>query len=243
MRNHLAVRVRYRLGSRNCKAKKSAPTYYQPEDVTAILSALNEEPGQWRTLVLLLLVSGCRRGEALGLKWGDVSFEYNRIHICRNVLYTKERGVYVDTPKTENSTRFISLPAETMAELRHHKARQAAERLRLGDYYENQGFVFTQENGSPVHPCSVTSWLAKFSKRHDLPHLNPHGFRHTMASMLIYNGVDAVTVSHRLGHDQVSTTTDIYRPHDGGCRFQTRGCNFGCIEFQESMKRLNFRAS
>lgn len=192
------------------KAKKSDPVYYQPEDVTAILSALNEGPGQWRTLVLLLLVSGCRRGEALGLKWEDVSFEYNRIHICRNVLYTKERGVYVDTPKTENSTRFISLPAETMAELRHHKARQAAERLRLGDYYENQGFVFTQENGNPLHPCSVTSWLAKFSKRHDLPHLNPHGFRHTMASMLIYNGVDAVTVSHRLGHDQVSTTTDIY---------------------------------
>ncbi|MBQ2724274.1 MAG: site-specific integrase [Clostridia bacterium] len=192
------------------KAKKSDPVYYQPEEVEAILEALNEEPGQWRMLVLLLLVSGCRRGEVLGLKWEDVSFEYNRIHICRNILYTKERGVYEDIPKTENSTRYISIPADIMAELRHHRAWQASERLRLGTYYENQGFVFAQDNGKPLHPCSVTSWLRKFSDRHALPHLNPHGFRHTMASMLIYNGVDPVTVSHRLGHDQVSTTTDIY---------------------------------
>lgn len=192
------------------KAKKSDPVYYQPEEVEAILDALNGEPGQWRMLVLLLLVSGCRRGEVLGLKWENVSFEYNRIHICRNILYTKERGVYEDTPKTENSTRYISIPADIMAELRHHRAWQASERLRLGTYYENQGFVFAQDNGKPLHPCSVTSWLRKFSDRHGLPHLNPHGFRHTMASMLIYNGVDPVTVSHRLGHDQVSTTTDIY---------------------------------
>ena len=161
-------------------------------------------------LVLLLLVSGCRRGEALGLKWEDVSFEFNRIHICRNVLYTKEKGVYVDTPKTENSTRYVTIPADIMAELRKHKAWQSAERMRLGTYYENEGYVFTQENGSPLHPCSVTSWMTKFSRRHGLPHLNAHGFRHTMASMLIYNGVDPVTVSHRLGHDQVSTTTNIY---------------------------------
>jgi len=192
------------------KAKKSDPVYYQPEEVEAILEALNEEPGQWRMLVLLLLVSGCRRGEVLGLKWENVSFAYNRIHICRNILYTKERGVYEDTPKTENSTRYISIPADIMAELRHHRAWQASERLRLGTYYEIQGFVFAQDNGKPLHPCSVTSWLRKFSDRHGLPHLNPHGFRHTMASMLIYNGVDPVTVSHRLGHDQVSTTTDIY---------------------------------
>lgn len=192
------------------KKNKSDPVYYQPEDVTAILNALDEEGEQWHMLVLLLLVSGCRRGEALGLKWEDVDFEYNRIYICRNVLYTKERGVYVDTPKTKNSVRYISIPADTMAELRHHKAWQASERLRLGAYYENQGYLFTQDNGKPLHPTSVTKWLTKFSKRHNLPHLNAHGFRHTMASMLIYNGVDPVTVSHRLGHDQVSTTTNIY---------------------------------
>ncbi|MCR5663677.1 MAG: site-specific integrase [Oscillospiraceae bacterium] len=80
-----------------------------------------------------------------------------------------------------------------------------------GDFYRNaSGLLFTQENGSPMCPDSVTTWLNRFAKRHGLPHINPHKFRHTMASMLIYQRVDPVSVSKRLGHAQVSTTTDIY---------------------------------
>ncbi|MDD5913790.1 MAG: tyrosine-type recombinase/integrase [Oscillospiraceae bacterium] len=45
---------------------------------------------------------------------------------------------------------------------------------------------------------------------YQLPHINPHAFRHTMASMLYYNGMDSVSISKRLGHAQVSTTSDIY---------------------------------
>ena len=80
----------------------------------------------------------------------------------------------------------------------------------MGEYYDYQGFVFSQDNGKPMHPDSVTSWLSKFSKRHSLPHVNPHAFRHTMASMLYFNGVDSISISKRLGHSKVSTTTDIY---------------------------------
>jgi integrase len=61
-----------------------------------------------------------------------------------------------------------------------------------------------------MHPDSVTTWLDRFSKRHDLPHINPHAFRHTMASMLYFNGADSVSISKRLGHAQVSTTANIY---------------------------------
>ena len=61
-----------------------------------------------------------------------------------------------------------------------------------------------------MHPDSVTDWLKKFSKRHGLPHINPNAFRHTMASMLYFNGVDSVSISKRLGHAQVSTTANIY---------------------------------
>ena len=84
------------------------------------------------------------------------------------------------------------------------------ESLRLGDYWKDLGFVFTQDNGQPMHPDSVTDWLRKFSIRHNLPHINPHAFRHTMASMLYFNGVDSVSISKRLGHAQVSTTANIY---------------------------------
>lgn len=94
--------------------------------------------------------------------------------------------------------------------LRQYRAWQAQDRLRLGEYYQDQGFLFSQDTGEPMHPDSVTDWFNKFSKRHNLPHINPHAFRHTMASMLYFNGVDSVSISKRLGHAQVSTTANIY---------------------------------
>ncbi len=192
------------------KAEHKEVNYFQPEQVAAIRDALECEPMKWKTLVHLLLITGARRGEVLGLKWDKVDFEGNRIYICNSVLYSPDVGIYESTPKTERSRRYVTLPTETMRLLRQYRAWQSEERLRLGEYYQNQGFVFSQDNGKPMHPDSVTDWLKKFSKRHDLPHINPHAFRHTMASMLYFNGVDSVSISKRLGHAQVSTTANIY---------------------------------
>jgi integrase len=192
------------------KATQKEVNYFQQETVAAIRDALEEEPIKWRTLTHLFLITGARRGELLGLKWDKVDFEGNRIYICNSVLYSPDVGIYESTPKTERSKRFITLPGETMQLLRKYRAWQSSERLRLGAYYQNQNFVFTQDNGKPLHPDSVTDWLTKFSKRHNLPHINPHAFRHTMASMLYFNGVDSVSISKRLGHAQVSTTANIY---------------------------------
>ncbi len=192
------------------KAQQKEVNYFQPEQVAAIRDALELEPIKWRTLVHMLLITGARRGEILGLKWDKVFFEESRVQICNNVLYRADRGIYEDTPKTSTSGRFIALPAETMQLLRQYRTWQNEERMRLGEYYVYQGFVFSQGNGKPMHPDSVTPWLSKFSKRHGLPHVNPHAFRHTMASMLYFNGVDSVSISKRLGHSKVSTTTDIY---------------------------------
>lgn len=192
------------------KVERKEVNYFQPEQVAAIREALELEPVKWKTLVHMLLITGARRGEVLGLKWLEVDFDRNQIHICNNILYSPDRGIYEDTPKTATSNRYVTLPTETMQLLRQYRAWQNEERLRLGEYYQYQGFVFTQENGRPMHPDSVTSWLSKFSKRHGLPHINPHAFRHTMASMLYFNGVDSVSISKRLGHAQVSTTADIY---------------------------------
>ena len=192
------------------KVERKEVNYFQPEQVAAIREALEREPMKWKTLVHLLLITGARRGEVLGLKWDKVDFEGNRIYICNSVLYSPDVGIYESTPKTERSRRYVTLPPETMQLLRRYRAWQAEERLRLGEYYQNQGFVFSQDNGNPMHPDSVTDWLKKFSKRHDLPHINPHAFRHTMASMLYFHGVDSVSISKRLGHAQVSTTANIY---------------------------------
>lgn len=192
------------------KVQKKEVRYFQPEQVTAIRDALENESIKWKTITHMFLITGARRGEIVGLKWNAVDFQGNRVHICNNVLYSADCGIYEDTPKTSKSDRWVSLPVETMQLSRKYKSWQSMERLRLGAYYQNQDFVFSQDNGKPMHPDSVTGWLDKFSKRHNLPHINPHAFRHTMASMLYFNGMDSVSISRRLGHAQVSTTANIY---------------------------------
>lgn len=192
------------------KVKHKDVQYFQPSEVEAIRDALEQEPIKWRTITHLFLITGARRGEILGLKWKEIDWERNRLHICNNVLYAPDIGIYVDTPKTESSVRYITVPRETMDLLKRYRAWQNSERLRLGAYYHDQGFVFSQDNGGPMHPDSVTDWMRKFSKRHELPHIHPHSFRHTMASLLYASGADSVSISKRLGHAQVSTTANIY---------------------------------
>ena len=102
----------------------------------------------------------------------------------------------------------MSVSPSVMALLKRWRAEQAATFLKLG--ISPSGYVLTAENGGPMHPDSPTDWLAKFSKRHGLPPIHPHKFRHTQASLLIAQGVDILTVSKRLGHAKVSTTLDIY---------------------------------
>ena len=82
--------------------------------------------------------------------------------------------------------------------------------MKNGDRWIESDYVFTRDDGGVMNPDNVTQWLGNFARKYGLPPIHPHKFRHTMASLLIYNGTDALTVSKRLGHAKVSTTTDIY---------------------------------
>ena len=191
------------------KATQKEVSYFQLEDIVKIRQALEGEPLKWKVATNLLLITGCRRGEVMGLRWSKVSFEQSQIRIDTNLQYTPERGIYTDTTKT-STTRFLKLPAETMALLKQYHRWWLELKLKNGDRWVDTDFLFVRDNGEPMSPDSLTQWLAGFSKRHGLPHINPHAFRHTMASVLIGNGSNIVAVSKRLGHAKVSTTTDIY---------------------------------
>lgn len=191
------------------KAAKKEVNYFQPEDIVKIREALDKEPLKWKVATHLLLITGCRRGEIMGLRWDRVDFANSKIKIDTNLLYSAKRGIYEDTTKT-GTVRFIKLPAETMELLRQYRRWYMELRFKNGDRWQDTGFLFVKENGEPMIPDGITAWLSDFSKRHDLPHINPHAFRHTMASILINSGKDVVSVSKRLGHAKVSTTTDIY---------------------------------
>ena len=192
------------------RMEKKDVNYFQPEQIEAIRNALENEQPKWKMLVHLFLITGARRGEILGLKWDKVDFDKNRIYICNSILYSSDRGVYEDTPKTEKSKRYVTLPKETIDELRRYRQYQAQEFFKNGIPQSINGYVFSQIDGTAMHPDSVTDYLKKFSKKYNLPHINAHAFRHTMASMLYFNGVDSVSISKRLGHAQVSTTANIY---------------------------------
>lgn len=173
------------------------PNYFQPADIDNIREALEHEPIKWKTIVHLLLITGARRGEIAGLKWSAVDWENSRIHINVTLLNRTDIGIYEDTPKTAQSDRYITLPAETMNLLREYRAYWVSYRLKCGTVWNNfvtisdkngnsknerAEYLFFQEQGNkigyPMRPDSITKWCSDFSKRNGLPHINPHAFRH-----------------------------------------------------------------
>ena len=200
------------------KLTRTQANYFQIDVVNRIIDCLENEPIKWKTITYLLMLTGCRRGEILGLKWDKIDFETGTIKIENTLLRSQTKGIYEDTTKS-GKNRPIQLPPEAMQLLKDYRLWYMKEKLKNGDRWQTDpkwkgsNFVFVQEDknpGNPIYPDSISDWLGNFSKRHDLPHVNPHAFRHTFASILISKGVDIVTVSKALGHEKVSTTTDIY---------------------------------
>ena len=89
-------------------------------------------------------------------------------------------------------------------------ARQHQERLAAGPGYADQGLVFCQRNGEPLHPKVVSNQFRKAVARHGLPYLSIHGLRHSCATLALQAGVHPKVVQERLGHSTISITLDIY---------------------------------
>jgi integrase len=189
--------------------KRHEPNYFQPETVYKILDAVESESIKYRTFVKMLIVTGCRRGEISGLKWNKIDFNTGVITIDCGLYYSTKRGVYEGSTKT-NEQRTITIPMEVISLLKQLHHEQAIDRINSGDRWNETGYVFTRDDGWPVNPDTWNSWLKKFAEKNNLPHINPHAFRHTVASVLISNGVDVTTASKLLGHSNVTTTQDFY---------------------------------
>ena len=170
-------------------------------------------PIKWKAFFTLIIYSGMRRGEMLGLEWHDIDFATGMIHIERSSNYTKARGIYTDTPKTENSVRYIKVPMHVIEVLKEFKLWQEEESKRIGSKWETTDRLFTKWNGSPMNLQSPYGWLKEFCEEHDFPFYGIHQFRHLHTSLLIGAGIDPTTVSGVLGHAQVSTTVNTPYGH------------------------------
>lgn len=168
----------------------------------------------------ILGTTGMRRGEALGLKWADVDMEKGEIRIQRTLL-TGNGGKRWGTPKTKAGRRTVSIPADTVAVLKTHRARQNAEKLALGAGYVDQDLITAQEDGDTVSPTRITEQFGRLARRAGLPHIRLHDLRHSWATQALEAGVNPKIAQTNLGHTKVSTTLDIYSHVNQGVHAET----------------------
>lgn len=151
----------------HCERKEAE--YLDEIQAAHLIELLEDEPMQYKTAVMLLLYSGMRRGELLGLEWPDIDIENRIVSISRTSQYLSGRGIFTKSTKTVSSVRTIKLPGIAVELLKKHKVWQNTERLKIGDQWQGTGRLFTAWNGAPMHPDVLTGWFEDFIKRTDLP--------------------------------------------------------------------------
>jgi integrase len=118
--------------------------------------------------------------------------------------------VVLADPKTAKSRRTLAMPAPVLASLREHRRRQVAERLAVGEAWQDGGFVFASGIGTPLDASAVTHRFQRQLATAGLPRQRFHDLRHGCASYLLAAGVPLRVVQETLGHSQLSTTADVY---------------------------------
>lgn len=176
---------------------------------------------RYGVFVRLVLMTGLRMGELLGLRWEDIDFHSNMLHIQRTLNRLQKRDlpdtfsgnrteIVIQEPKTENSIRTIPLLPQLIKDLMTWRSLQEMDRAAAGEQYQDTGMIVTNPMGGYIEPRTFKKYYDQILEIARLRHFTFHALRHTMASMLYFNGVDSVSISKRLGHAQVSTTANIY---------------------------------
>lgn len=178
-----------------------------PETAQALVDAVKAE--RLGPLCTFALATGLRLGEALGLHWQDVDLDARTIRV-RQALQRIDGELRLVEPKTDRSRRTVGLSSIAAAALKDQRRRQLEARLAQGATWQESGLVFTSEVGTPLEPTNISRDLNRMLKRHELPPMRFHDLRHGCASLLFAQGASAREIMEVLGHDQISTTMDIY---------------------------------
>jgi integrase len=124
-------------------------------------------------IVVLALATGMRRGELLGLQWGDIDLDAATLRVERSLEETSA-GLRLKSPKTKSGRRNITLPAEAIARLRAYKIEQMQFRLAVGaNKIEADTLVFTDLHGKPLKPHTVSRAWRRVVAAKKLPEVTP----------------------------------------------------------------------
>lgn len=183
------------------------PKPWTPEQSQAFLHHIAQD--RLANLYHLMLVTGMRRGETVGLRWEDVDLDGECLFVIQQITDVNGRSM-VSTPKTRRGQRLIPIDAETVAMLRRQRETQNLERVAWGPAWNEAGLIFTREDGRPLRPEYATRHFQALALKAGLPVIRLHDLRHTNASLALSAGVDLKVVSERLGHSQLAITADLY---------------------------------
>lgn len=191
------------------KREKKPVDALTQEQAARFFRLLSDCPLDFHCILYLLITTGIRRGECMGLQWGDIGEKACTIRIERNVIYTPENGVMVSTPKTANSVRTIPIMPSTLHLLQQWK--EQTEREHPNTILKS-AFLFPKGNDvfAALDPNSVTRRVKRFMKNNGFPDFSPHDLRHTFATNMAKRGMNPAILKQILGHDDISTTFAIY---------------------------------
>lgn len=209
--------VRHRRLTHNAAQYATTPRPPKPERVCwtpaqacAFLhccAALNDPLAD---LFELLIGTGLRKGEALGLHWSDIDLD-QRVLFVRHTLSDINNSTPVFTrPKTRTSLGWVGLSTRVVDALHRQAARQQRQRLHAAARYEDTDLVFTRANGQPLRPEYVLRRFHQLTRAAGLPRIRVHDLRHLAATLMIGANVPLAMASKTLRHSTLSTTVNIY---------------------------------
>ncbi len=172
------------------------------EEVTLLLKTAKKELPRFYPFLLTALRTGMRKGELIGLQWGDIDWLGKFIEVRRSYSFG-----HMTTPKN-GKTRRVDMSDQLVAILRTLKAEVAEETLAGGKSFGE--LVFPSEAGTPRDPSHVVREFNRALKKAGLRHIRFHDLRHTNASLLLQNGESPVYVKEQMGHHSIQITVDTY---------------------------------
>ncbi len=177
------------------------------EEIKKIVEYIENEELIWQVATYLLIDSGIRRGELIGMRWCDINLETGRIDIINNTQYAEGYGIY-DTNTKSGKSRVVFINDIVIEKLKQWKAFQ--KEIIEGQGLPSPVYIFTHLDGKRLSPQAPTVFFKDFGEKYGIEDCHPHKFRHTMATLMIQNGADIKTVSEKLGHSNIEITLKLY---------------------------------
>ena len=200
----------------NLRQEKKDITIFNDDELKLILNA--PEDSLIKYIALVCISTGMRRGECMGLKWNDLDYKGDEIHIRRAAKTVatydedmiKHYAPTIQTTKTYDSERDIPFPSSLKNILKDIKEKQDIQKKKVGDSYIDNDYIFCNEIGALIDDSNLSRSFSRFLKRIGVTYKNIHCLRHTYATKQFENDIPLKTVSELLGHSTTKMTSDTY---------------------------------